>query len=195
MGSSSRSARDSRGALHSVAEAPAHSLVTVGRVVGVHGVRGEVRVRPETDFPQRFAGMRAAYLVQGGTVTPVVITDTRPHRGEVLMGLAGIASPQEAARLRGAAVAVTRDALVPLEPGQYYVFEVVGLRVRTVDGRALGTVAEVMRSPAHDVYLVRGGAGEVLVPAVREFVRRIDTSGGEMVVDLPPGLEEAGRAR
>ncbi len=182
MGSSSRSVRAS--ALPAAAD-----LITVGRIVAPHGVRGEVRVRLETDFPERFEGLRQAYLVQTGRVKAIRITGRRPHRGGMLVMLEGVDTLDAAARLRGAAIAVSRGEAVPLEPGRYYLFEIVGLRVRTVDGRSLGVVAEVMQGPANDVYVVRGDGGEILIPALREVVRQIDRNAGEMVVALSPGLE------
>ncbi|MDQ7857486.1 MAG: ribosome maturation factor RimM [Armatimonadota bacterium] len=188
MASSSRSARSSG--------VPAASgLVTIGRIAAPHGVRGEVRVRPETDFPERFAGLRRAFLVRGGRAEPVTIRGARRHGEAVLLTLDGVGDRATADALRGAALAVARDALVPLGPDAFYVFEIVGLRVRAEDGRALGVVAEVMRGRAHDVYVVRGPAGEVLVPAVRAVVRRVDREAGELIVALPDGLEAGTRAR
>jgi 16S rRNA processing protein RimM len=163
--------------------------------VAPHGVRGEVRVRLETDFPRRFEGLREAYLVHRAAVTPIVIAGQRPHRGGLLLRIVGITDANAAARLRGAEIAVGRDAVVPLGPDEYYVFEVIGLRVLTADGRVLGRVSEVLRAPGNDVYVVRGERGEVLVPALRTVVRRVDRAAGEMIVELPPGLEADEDAR
>ncbi len=199
MGSSSRSARGSGerpGARGSAAGLPAAAdLVTVGRIVAPHGVRGEMRVRLETDFPERFDGLRQVYLLQAGRVTTMQITGRRPHHGGMLVTLEGIDTLDAAARLRGAAIAVSRDEVVPLGPGRYYLFEIVGLRVRTDGGQSLGVVAEVMQGPANDVYVVRGDGGEILIPALRDVVRRIDLAAGEMVVVVPSGLVESPRAR
>ncbi len=188
MGLSSRSARASSG-LPDPAD-----LVTVGRVVRPHGLRGEVRVRLETDFPERFEHLREAYLVQAGRVEVIEITGRRPHKEGLLLTIHGIGDLEAAEGLRGAEIAVSRDAVVPLEEGAFYVFEIVGLRVRTEEGRLLGTVAEVLRAPGNDVYVVRGEEGEVLLPATREVVRRIHPASGEMVVALLPGLEAPDRA-
>jgi 16S rRNA processing protein RimM len=166
-------------------------LVTVGRVVGPHGLRGEVRVRLETDFPERFTRLRQAFLVRDGRAEIVEITGSRPHRGGVLLAFAGIGDAAAAGRLRGADIAVTRDALMPLAEDAFYIFEVIGLRVRTAEGGDLGAVAEVMRGPAHDVYVVRGTTGEWLLPAVRAVIRRIDRGAGAITVDLPAGLVPA----
>jgi 16S rRNA processing protein RimM len=152
-------------------------------------VRGEVLVRPETDFPDRFARVREVFLVRDDRVETIETNGQRPHRGGVLLRLRGVETLDAAERLRGAAIAVARDALVPLGTDEFYIFDILGLTVRADDGRVLGTVTEVMRAPAHDVYVVRGDAGEVLVPALRTVVRRVDRTAGEMIVALPPGLE------
>jgi len=198
MASSSRSVKNrARGGAPAASRAPGApaGLVTIGRIVAPHGLRGEVRVRLETDFPRRFEGLREAHLVHEARVVPIVITGQRPHRDGVLLAIEGVTDVDAAERLRGAEIAVGRDAVMPLGPDEFYVFEVIGLCVRTADGRLLGTVAEVMRAPGNDVYVVRGDDGEVLIPAVRTVVRRVDLASGEMIVDLPEGLEGDERAR
>jgi 16S rRNA processing protein RimM len=158
-------------------------------------VRGEVRVRLETDFPDRFDALRGIYLIRDGRVEAATITGRRPHRGGLLLTLDGVGDLPASERLRGAEIAVPREAAVPLPDGTFYVFEIIGLRVVTAEGRPLGVITEVLRAPAHDVYVTTGPGGEVLIPALRDIVRRVDRATGEMVVALPPGLEAAGRAR
>jgi 16S rRNA processing protein RimM len=157
-------------------------------------VRGELRVVLETDFPQRFDHLRGAYLVRAGRVAAIEIRSHRPHQGGLLMMIGGVDTRQAAEDLRGSQIAVTRAEAMPLGPDHYYVFEIIGLRVRTTDRRPLGVVTEVIQGPANDTYVVRGGKREILIPAVREFVRSIDRAAGEMVVVLPDEPEESTRA-
>jgi 16S rRNA processing protein RimM len=163
--------------------------VTIGRITAPHGVRGEVRVQPETDFPERFSSIKDVYLIQGDRADPAVVAGCRPHGTVMLMRFEGVATLDDAERLRGASVAIPRANAVPLGPDAYYIHEILGMRVLTEAGRALGVVAEVLRAPANDVYVVRGERGEVLVPALRAVVRRVDRGAREMVVALPAGLE------
>lgn len=148
-------------------------------------------MRLETDFPERFAARRAAFLVRAGRVEPVAISAARPHRAGMLVSIDGVADAAAARRLRGAAIAVPRASLAPLDANSFYVFELIGLRACSTDGEDLGVIGEVMRGPAHDIYVVRGRAGEVLVPAVRQVVRRVDLAAGVITVDLPAGLRAA----
>jgi 16S rRNA processing protein RimM len=169
----------------------AAGLITVGRVVGPHGLRGEVRVRLETDFPERFAARRAAFLVREDRVEAIAITAARPHRAGMLVAIAGVTDVTAAEQLRGAAIAVPRASLAPLDADSFYVFELIGLRAWTTDGEDLGVIGAVMRGPAHDLYVVRGRGGELLLPAVRQIVRRVDLAAGVMTVELPAGLRAA----
>ena len=180
MASSSRSGR----------VRPAPDLITIGRIVAPHGIRGEVRVRLETDFPERFVKLRRAYLVREGRAEEVDIGSVRPHRDGLLVVLRGVGDRTAAEQLRGAQIAVPRADLVPLAADSFYVFEILGMRVRTDDGRDIGVIDEVMRGPANDVYVVRSGEREILVPAVRQIVRAINRDAGEITVALPAGLEE-----
>jgi 16S rRNA processing protein RimM len=167
--------------------------VTVGQVTAPHGVRGEVRVRPDTDFPERLASLRDVVLIDGDRVRSAAVVACRPHGAVLLMRFDGVDDLEAAERLRGVAIAVPRGAAMPLAPDTYYIHEILGMQVRTEDGRLLGVVAEVMRAPANDVYVVRGAAGEILVPALRAVVRRVDRQAREMRVALPAGLEPGGQ--
>jgi len=163
----------------------------IGRITRPHGMRGEVKVRVETDFPQRFGQLRRVLLVpdrQADAAREAAVESVRPQGDLILLKLAGVDDLEAARALQGAAVAVPWEERIPLPEGTYYVAEVVGLRVRTESGEALGTVTEVLRTPAHDVYRVEGEGGEVLVPATREVVRAVDPQRGEVVVALPDGL-------
>lgn len=172
--------------------------LVIGRIGRPHGLRGEVKVRPETDFPERFAQLRQVYLIQeGGPTAPsdgapaakiVTVEGVRRQGPGLLMKLAGTDSPEAARALTGMAVAVPWEDRVPLDPGAFYVGEIVGLRVRTETGEALGRVAEVIRTAAHDLYRVEGPAGEILLPATADVVHVVDVRNGEMVVTVPPGL-------
>ena len=166
--------------------------VTIGAVAAPHGVRGEVRVLPLTEFPDRFYELTRVFLHRGDQRQELEVTSVKSHaRGLFLLKLAGIDSRDAAERWRGAEVLVPRSEAVPLPPGRHYVFELVGARVVSKEGRLLGLLQDVLTTGANDVYVVRGkGAREILIPAVRHVVLSIDVDGGVIVVDPPPGLLE-----
>ncbi|MBE3590265.1 MAG: 16S rRNA processing protein RimM [Firmicutes bacterium] len=159
--------------------------VSVGEVVAPHGIRGDVRLRPETDFPERFPGRRVRLGMEGPWRR---ILDARPHRGGLwILRLEGVSSREAAEALRGARLWVATAELPTLPAGRYYHHELIGLAVRTVDGRDLGRLAEILRTGANDVFVVRGPLGEVLLPALRSVVASVDLAAGAMTVAPPPG--------
>jgi 16S rRNA processing protein RimM len=153
-----------------------------------HGVRGEMRVVPETDFPERLAGLREAYLILDGRPSPVRVEAVRRTADAVLVKIAGIAGPEDAAAWRGALLAVPRAAAAELPEGRFFVFDVIGMAVATDSGEPLGVVEEVLRTPGNDVFVVRGPRGEILVPAIASVVLAVDTAARRIVVHPLPGL-------
>ncbi len=170
---------------------PVPPYIVIGHVARPHGVRGELLVTPDTDFPERVPQLREALLVKAGTITPIIVEAARPHRDRFLLKLRGIDSLDAADLWRGASLAVLPTQAAPLPRGQHYVFEVLGLRVETEAGEVVGTVIEVLRTGSNDVYLVRGARGEVLVPAIASVVTAIDIPGGRLVIRPLAGMLEA----
>ncbi len=158
--------------------------VVVGRVLGPWGVRGDVRVEPQSDSPERFAPGSRVYL--DGSETAVA--SSRPHRGGLVVRFESVPDRTAAETLKGAMLTVPRDRVGPLPDGSYYYFQVIGLRVRTDVGEELGEVREVLATGSNDVYVVRGPAGERLVPALNDVVLDVDLDVGQMTVRLPEGL-------
>jgi 16S rRNA processing protein RimM len=166
-------------------------LVVIGEVTRPHGVRGELRVIPHTDRPQRFEGLAECVLWEpdSGARARRRITGVRRHGEAVLLALAGCDSPEAAAALVGWLVALPRAQALPPPPGHAYPWQLVGCRVETEDGGLVGEVTGVEPSPAHDLWVVRGGGGrEHLVPAVPEIVREVDLDGKRVVIRPPEGL-------
>jgi 16S rRNA processing protein RimM len=161
--------------------------VVIGTVVAPHGVRGEVRVAPETDFPERLAHLgRATLALPDGKLREVTVTGGRWHsaKGAVLLRFAEFASRTEAETLRGARIVVRPGDSPMLPEGEYYDWQILGLRVVTTDGRELGTVREVIHTPANDVYATE----DHLLPAIAEVVREIDLAGRRLTIAPLPGL-------
>ncbi|HEY5625644.1 MAG TPA: ribosome maturation factor RimM [Dehalococcoidia bacterium] len=174
-GSSSKSARPG--------DDVADGYVAVGRVLAPFGVHGEARVEPLAP-PQTFAPGRSVTL--RGDVRE--IESSRRHKGFVLLKLSGIDTPEEVAAYRDQYLQVPEGDLAALEEGEYYRYELIGLRVVSTEGEDLGEVAEVLERPANDVFVVRGPKGEALIPAVDDIVREVDVESGVITVEVVPGL-------
>jgi 16S rRNA processing protein RimM len=147
-----------------------------------------LRIRPHQPPAPSIAPDHVVRLTGPGGGREVVIRSVAPHgRGHLLVAVAGVDDRTTAERLVGSTVLVRTADLPPPAPDEFYWHEVVGFRVETVDGRALGTIAETFSTGAHDVWVVRGER-EHMIPVVDEVVRVLDRAGRRAVVDPPPGL-------
>ncbi len=169
---------------------PGPHYLAIGRVLRPHGIRGELRVEILTDFPERVGELRYVYV--GARHRRYRLQSVRPHRGALLIKLEGCDDRNAAELLRGALIQVALEDAVPLEEGEYYHFQLLGVQVETEAGEPLGEVSEVLSTPgANDVYVVHGPRGEVLLPAIQDVVLELDVEAKRMVVHLMPGLVDA----
>ena len=175
-------------------EASGKDLVTIGKIVGCHGIGGELRLLPLTDYPERFRSMKTLDLYRKngkfqGTFTVEAIRDHR-GKGLLLVRLAGVTDPEDAEALRDCLVRIPSDERVKLPQGAYWIDDLLGLEVVEEEtGRILGIVSDVIETGSNDVYLVRTPDGaEKALPAVREVVLEVDTEAGRIKVRLPEGL-------
>lgn len=167
------------------------SYLAIGQIVGPHGIRGEVKVQPMTDFPERFKAGSSVFLAEStGPVDarPITITAARPNQEQYLVLFEGIRNRNMAETLRWQYVLIPEDAAMPLGEHENYLHDLMGLQVVTDAGQVLGEIKEILLTPANDVYLVRGELGEVLIPATREVVVNVDLATRTMTVALPDGL-------
>jgi 16S rRNA processing protein RimM len=170
----------------------ADRLIAIGEIGRPHGVRGEVRVMPLTDRPQRFEGLRECVLWDEarGRREPCRITAVRVHGNALVVTVAGCDSPEAAGSLTGWLLAVPESEALPAPAGHFYPWQLVGCRVLTEDGRDVGRVLRIEGSPAQDLWVVGDDTREHLVPAVAEIVREVDLSGRRIVIRPPEGLLE-----
>lgn len=169
------------------------SFVLLGTVTRAHGLQGEVKVRPLTESPASFARYRQLYLsaAGGGEKIPHTAVQARVSGQGVVLRLSGCATREAAEQLAGSKVWLATSELPPPAPGEFYLHTLEGRRAETVDGRYLGRVAAILSSGGQDVLVIRDNGVEVLVPAVRAFVRAVEED--RVVLDPPPGLLELNR--
>ena len=162
---------------------------TVGEVVAPFGRIGEVKVRLETDFPDRFARLKQVCLRRpSGEARLIEVQSARVHKGQVLLKLRGIDSIDDAENLRQARVQIRPQDAVRLPANEYYIHELVGCEVVTAGGRVLGPLTAVLQGTANDVYVIGQGKNEILLPVVKEVVREVDLPHRRIVVTPTPGL-------
>lgn len=166
-------------------------LITIGKVVKPFGVKGEMKIEPMTDFPERFTGLRVANLVSpAGKEMACEIESVRYVGGSPCMLFKGYDSPEKAKLLNGWLLKVPEEEVVPLPEGSYYWFELIGMEVCSDAGEKLGTIIDVFETGSNDVYVMRHRGKEVYIPATREVIRQVDRSAKKMVIHLVDGLME-----
>ncbi len=157
-------------------------VVTVARIKGAWGIRGDLKLDVLTDFLERFSPGSVLYLDDA----PNRVERSHPIKSGFVVKLDQVNDRTAAEALRGKPLTVGAERVKPLEPGSYYHFQIIGMNVSTDLGECLGEVREILKTGSNDVYVVRGeGRKEVLVPAIRHVVVDVDVSENRMVVRLP----------
>lgn len=173
--------------LGSAESSPEPSFLVIGQVGKPHGVRGEVRVKPYTEQPERFTWLEFVYVGEEEP-RPVVVEGARVHKGVVLLKLQGYDDRDAAEALRGEWLQVPEAEGIPLEEGEYYLYQIDGLAVVTEEGEALGELVEVIETGANNVFVIEGERGQLLLPDIDEVILNIDFENELITVRLLPGL-------
>ncbi len=167
------------------ADPNAPARITVGRINGAWGLRGHVKVTPFTSNRERFTPGQVL-LIDG---EPARILHVASPKGYPCVLFDGFYNRNGAETLKGTLIEIDEDELPELAPDKYYVHQLIGLQVLTTDGDHIGSLEDVLRTGANDVYLVkRRKAKDILIPAIADVIVRVDLEAGEMLIDPLPGL-------
>ncbi|WP_415944146.1 ribosome maturation factor RimM [Megasphaera elsdenii] len=162
-------------------------LFTIGQIVAPHGVRGDVRIYPDTDFPKRFLKMKYGYI----NGKKYEVESARLHKRVVLMKFVGVDDRNAAELLVKKDLQVPREDLVPLKKGQHYIYDILGSAVYDLQDHELGKLTDVLRTGSNDVYVVTADDGkETLLAAIPDVIKSIDESAKKIVVDPPEWVDE-----
>lgn len=157
-------------------------LFTIGIIIAPHGVRGDLRIMPQTDFPDRFLEMDDCYI--DGKVHH--LTSARFHKQYILASFKEIPDRNRAELYSKKEIQVKREDLVPLPEGRYYIFDLIGLDVEDTQGRHLGTLTDVLQPGANDVYVVsQEGQDDQLFANIPSVVIKVDLENKKIIVDPP----------
>jgi 16S rRNA processing protein RimM len=158
-------------------------LIEAGRIVNTHGVQGEVKIEVWLDSPQFLKSFNRLVLDSGEELK---VLGTKTHKGFVMARLEGVEDVNAAMRLKGKTVSVRReDAALPR--GAFFLQDILGARVADEEGKEIGTLVDILETPASNVYVVRG-EGEHLIPAVPAFIKKTDADAGLITVHLIEGM-------
>lgn len=167
----------------------AGQLFQLGVVVGTHGLRGDLKVRPLTPDSRSLLVAEQVFIrdKEGGLHSHEPARAV-PQKGNVLLRLRGFESIEAVQHLVGSDVLMSYADLPDLDDDEFYWYELQGLKVVDRTRGELGVLDDLLATGAHDIYVVNGRFGEIMIPAVSQFVLDIDLESGQMTVDLPEGL-------
>lgn len=165
------------------------NLLRVGVISSTHGVKGEVKVFPTTDDPARFKSLKKVMLDTGREHMDLEIQGVKFFKNMVILKFKGFDSIDEIEKYKGKDLLIWRDQAVKLGPDENFIIDLIGLRVVTEAGAEFGTLTDVIKTGANDVYEVRTGEGkDVLLPAIKECVLGVDLEEGIITVHIMDGL-------
>jgi 16S rRNA processing protein RimM len=165
-------------------------VVELGRIVGRHGIRGDVRLLPHNPDSELFATLTHVLLARDGRIERRQLLSVRPHKRLLLARFEGVDTANAADAIVGSSVCVHRDQLPALAPNQVYHIELIGCPVRTENGVVVGRVREVFSTASNDVCVVSYDGREFLIPLIADVVVRLSVTPPEpeLVIRPIPGL-------
>lgn len=161
----------------------------IGMITSAHGIKGEVKVFPTTDDSARFKKLDSVRLDTGREQITLEIQSVKFFKQYVILKLKGIESRNDAEKYKNCPLLVGREDAIPLGEDEYFIADMLGMEVFTDDGERFGTLKDVLRTGANDVYVVgTPDHGDVLLPAIRDCIQEIDIKAQRMKVHLMKGL-------
>lgn len=165
------------------------SELQIGIITQTHGLRGEVKVFPTTDDARRFNELKEVILDDGKRRQTMAISGVRFFKKYVILKFDGLDSIEAVEKYKNAKLLVSRDNAVKLQKDEYFIADMLGMQVKTEDGRPFGTLKDVLTTGANDVYIVETTEGkEALLPAIKECILNVDMEAAVMTVHIMEGL-------
>lgn len=166
-------------------------LLRVGIISSTHGIHGEVKVFPTTEKIERFKKLKQVILDTGEQQRTLEVERVKFFKQFVILKFKGIDNINEIEPYRGKDLLVTREYAIPLEEGEYFIADLIGLRVVSDQGKELGILKDVLQTGANDVYIVERKEGkDLLIPAILQCILKTDLEEKQMTVHLLDGLED-----
>ena len=160
----------------------------VGQIVNTFGIKGELKVTPFTDDINRFDDLEKVYVKTRREEKLYKVEGVRYHKNMVLLKLEGIENPEQGELLKNSYLEIDRADAIPLEEGQYFIVDLIGLDVYTDEGKLLGKVEDIYNTGANDIYVVKDELGkQVLLPGIKEVIKEVKLDD-KIIVHLIPGL-------
>ena len=160
----------------------------VGQIVNTFGIKGELKVTPFTDDINRFDDLKKVYVKTRKEDRLYKVENVRYHKNMVLLKLEGIENPEQGELLKNSYLEIDRADAIPLEEGQYFIVDLIGLDVYTDEGKLLGKVEDIYNTGANDIYVVKDELGkQILLPGIKDVIKEVKLED-RIIVHLIPGL-------
>jgi 16S rRNA processing protein RimM len=166
-------------------------LIPIGRVIKPHGVKGKIKAEYFGEDFDRFSLHQEVFIEESrGRLQTYEIIEANPQPPRLILRLKGIETIEKVQPMIGKEIFINKKTLPKLEEGEYYWFEILGMRVETEEGKSIGRVKQIFPTGANDVYVIEGKRGEIFLPATDEVIRGFDTKKGVIQVIRMEGLWE-----
>ena len=161
----------------------------IGQIVNTFGIKGMVKVKPFTNNIKRFDDLKNVYIKNRKEKKEYQLEEVKYHKNMVLIKFKGIETPEDANLLRESYLLIDRSKEEPLEDGNYYIVDMIGIEVYSDKGELLGNLEDIFNTGSNDIYVVKDNQGkQILLPAISEVIKQIDIEKRKITVHLLPGL-------
>lgn len=161
----------------------------IGQIVNTSGLKGLVKVNPFTDDITRFEKLKTILIDKNGILVEYEIEQVRYHKNMVMLKLKGVDNIDQAEKLRNLYIKINRKDAVKLPKDSYFIVDLLGLEVYSIQNELLGTIYDIFPTGSNDVYVVKDELGkQILIPALKTVIKNIDLENKKIIVDLPEGL-------
>lgn len=164
--------------------------IAIGKIVSSQGNKGEVKVFPLTDFPERFEHLAEIYLERDGSLNVQEIEGVRYHKNHIILKIAGVDDIEQALMLKDHYIKIPEEQLIPLAENSFYIHQIIGYTVVCESGEKLGELKDVLPTGGADLFLVQGPQKEYMIPAARDIIVGVDRESELITVSPIPGLLE-----
>ncbi len=161
----------------------------VGKIVNTQGIRGDVRIMPQTDDITRFEKLKTVQIFRGnGQARELNIQKVWYHKNFVIIKFKEIENMNDAEKIKDHFIKISREEAVPLEEDEFFIADLLGVLVKTEEGEELGKIKDVISTGANDVYVIKTKDKDILVPAIKQCILDVDMNERVMTIHLMKGL-------
>jgi len=163
-------------------------FIPFGEIVTTHGLDGWLKLNPFNPETTALSSIRKVYLEKSGISSEYELESSRPYRKQFLVKLCGVDGIGKAEKCVGSTLCINEETLPKLEPGEFYLYQAVGLEVVDSQGQVIGVITRIWATTGGEFYVVQSGKKELFIPAVKEMIDKVDFAAGKMIINPPDGL-------